>query len=126
MKWDEYSIGEIFIAVITIIYIYYLSKYKLILIEIQQYHVGKLDQAFAVAQEPSYFNYFFGGILLIIVLVGFSFVHIKCGKTLLNKLIISLINLLLLIVLIYVFWNPILTSFAVILCCGGIFSMSQS
>jgi TM2 domain-containing membrane protein YozV len=126
MEWDEFSVGEIFIAVATVIYIIFLNEYKLKLLEIQKMYTGTIDQAFAVTTDPDYFNYFFLGLGIIVVLIGFSILHIKMGTDTFKKIVITLINVVLLVILLRVFMDPIVTSFAVVLACGGLFALSQS
>lgn len=120
MECDEYSIGEIVISVIVVIFIYFLSRYKLVVTEIQKSCAGTLEQAYAVVSEPNYFKYLFVGTTLTVILVGFSLTYIKYGNNSLNKIIISSINILLLILLVIVFKDSIFTIMVVFLCFAGL------
>ncbi|MDQ0149616.1 hypothetical protein ACFO6R_16095 [Eubacterium multiforme] len=113
-----YFILEGTIIGITIIFIIKLLLYNKILNSIQNGYSNELEKAIEVAKEPNYFNYLLagGGIILIL----FSYTIFILRKTFIDKkFIFALINIILGIWLLVVFWNPILTTFAILLFLGG-------
>lgn len=125
-KLDKYIVIEAFLFVATIVYTIFLGQYKIELRAIQNMYSTTLERAFAVVGEPHYFNYLFTGLLFIALLIGFTIVSFNKNPNITISIVTLVINIVLLIVLLTVFMDPILTSAAIVLLCGGVFAWTQS
>lgn len=125
MKLNKgYWISEFIILIGTIYFILKLNSYNKILMEIQSRYENEIRRALEVANEPSYLKYLFGGGLVILIIIGYTFIVIK--KLRLESTLIVLINIIILIVFFKVYWNPVLATFTVLLTIGGIFTLANS
>lgn len=120
-----YFIGEFLLIITTVVFTIKLNSYNKILSSIQSRYDNKIQQALEVASHPDYFTYFLLGIIFIALLVWYTVFTFK-AKIGNEILIVALINLILLIVLLIVFWNPIVTTFAVLLISGGVCMIANS
>lgn len=121
----KYFIGEFIVMIGTIVFIFKLNSYNKILQDIQNKYDNKIQQVLQIASEPDYFKYLLGGFIFILLLVLYT-VYVFKAKIGNEIFIIALINIILLIILIIVFWNPIITTFAVLLISGGVFIIANS
>lgn len=119
-----YWICEAIIFIGTLSFILKLNSYNKILLDIQSRYSNEIIKALEVAKEPSYFNYFFGGAFVIIVLIGYTMFVLKKLRG--ESILIVIINIILIIVFFKVYWNPVLATFAVLLTIGGIFAVANS
>lgn len=122
-----YMIGEGIVVVATLFFIMKLHKYNQVLHEIQKNYDNNIQKTIQIASEPNYFNYLLGGAFFIAVLVGYTLFIFKSGSSLEGiGWVLSLINICLLIILLVVFWNPVLATFAALLLGGGLFALANS
>lgn len=122
-KW--YYFFEVLVVGITIWFICRLKDYNQVLYNIQERYPSKIQQTFEIAAEPNYFNFLLGGGFFILLLVLFTFFILKM-KIEINGVIFLFVNFILLLVLLVTFWNPILTTFAMLLIGGTVFVMAGS
>lgn len=109
-----YLIGELIVMLVTLFFIFKLNSYNKILHDIQSIYNNKIQQTLEVAKEPNYFNYLILGFIFILLLVGYTILIFKARIG--NEFwIIMLMNSILLIALLIVFWNPVLATFATLL-----------
>lgn len=120
-----YFICEILVGIATLIFTIKLNSYNEILKSIQCKYDNEIEQALGIASHPDYFNYFLWGIIFIALLIGYTIFIFK-SRIGSEALIIFIINFVLLIVLLIIFWNPILTTFAILLLGGGIFTIANN
>lgn len=108
---------EAILIFLTVQFIIKLNNYSQILHLIQEKYSEdswfNIQMAIEIASEPSYFKYLIKGFLFIVLLVIYPYILFKFNRSI-DTIFIVLINLTLLIILLVVFCNPILTSFAVI------------
>jgi len=128
MIWLEklYFIGQGIIFVATTIFIVFLRRYNRSLAEIQEMYDSPLLRAWRIMEDPYYLRYLIAGLFFIVLLISFA---IKSFKVAIEDTPILLINvlvsLILLIILLVVFWNPILTTLAVIALGFGVLAYAK-
>lgn len=113
---------HIVIIVSVIIFICFLMQYNVLLHEIEIQYTGKFIQAFYMIQEPDFFRYFVGGICAGAVLISVSisdFLH-RDEYGIHLTIISILVNVIVLIILIIVYSNPVFTSFMAVVGTGGV------
>lgn len=102
------------VDVITIIFILLLCRYNKILYKIQVAHPNKIEQALYIMGEPNYVIYLIFGAVFVLLLVCISIWDIKCWQELEWKMfVLILANVILLLLLIHIYSNPIFTSFVI-------------
>lgn len=125
IKFKLYYLLELVVMAITIRFIWILHVYNQLIYIIRINYSDQVIQTLKVMSEPHYFNYLLGGGFFIFLLVVFTLFVIKT-KIGINGGIFLGINLILLIILLITFWNPVLATFAILLIGGGSFVMASS
>lgn len=116
----KYLIVDGLLIIIVSAFTAMLHLYNQKLYEIQLLYENSLSQTFAIVQEPDYFYYLIAGFVFIVLLIGAPVFCRKSRCNLLSICIIIFINLIMLIILLVVFWNPVLATFAAFLTFAGI------
>ena len=111
-----YQVIELILVIISLVFLYKLYFYKEYLsgnIIIKNY--GVIKEAFLILQEPNYFYYLFLGIVVLIMLIWFTYYCIKYERDEDIELVIVVIfNICLTLVVLIVFWSPILTTLCIV------------
>lgn len=104
---------NIVVYVLTIVYIYSLCNYNELLYQIQLRSTNKIEQIYRILSEDNFYTYLMLGALSVVILVVIMVYDVKkCFVLgLINTIILCVISLLILIVLIKVYSNPIVTTF---------------
>ena len=121
----EYLIGDGLLLLIVSVFTVMLHVYNQKLHEIQMLYENPISQAFAIAAEPYYYYYLIAGFVFIILLIGTPVFCKKKSCNLLSLCIIIFINLIMLIILLIVFWNPVLAAFATTLAIGALLTIAK-
>lgn len=121
-----YKIVEIVIVLITVWFLCKLYFYKEHLTnKIIEKNYGLLKEAWLILNEPDYFYYLIGGILVLIILIGFVYYCIKYEEDRgLILILVVVLNIMLSIIVLLVFWSPILTTLLVLGVVGLLLVMS--
>jgi|GEM_PF-2344597 hypothetical protein len=111
-----YQIVDVILVIISIYFLYKLYNYKEYLsdkILVKEY--GWLKEAFLIVQEPDYFYYLIGGLVVLIMLIGFIYYCINYEQDPGIELVVVVgLNIILTIIVLFVFWSPILTTLCII------------
>lgn len=84
-------------------------------------------KAFEIISDRNYMIIFFLGILTLIMLISVSIYTISHSyNDRFNKIIVPLINIILFVMLIVIYWNPIFLAFAMVAGVGGLFVLGSS
>lgn len=118
-EYRGYFIGEGIVVLLVGIFTFKLYKYNQILHEIQERFPNMIQQTIEIAQETNYINYLSGGFFFVFILIGYTVLVFK-ARLGMSGLVILCINFVLLVVLLIIFWNPVLATFACLLLGGGI------
>lgn len=117
-----YQIADVVLVIISIYFLYKLYNYKEYLSEkILVKEHGWLKEAFLIVQEPDYFNYLLCGLAVLAMLIGFIYYCIKYEQDPGIELVVVVgLNIILTVIILFVFWSPILTTLFII----GVFGFS--
>lgn len=117
-----YQIADVVLVIISIYFLYKLYNYKEYLSEkILVKEHGWLKEAFLIVQEPDYFNYLLCGLAILAMLIGFIYYCIKYEQDPGIELVVVVgLNIILTVIILFVFWSPILTTLFII----GVFGFS--
>lgn len=117
-----YQIADVVLVIISIYFLYKLYNYKEYLSEkILVKEHGWLKEAFLIVQEPDYFNYLLCGLVVLAMLIGFIYYCIKYEQDPGIELVVVVgLNIILTVIILFVFWSPILTTLFII----GVFGFS--
>lgn len=111
-----YQIVDVILVIISIYFLYKLYNYKEYLSEkilVKEY--GWLKEAFLIVQEPYYFNYLLGGLAVLAMLTGFIYYCINYEQDPGIELVVVVgLNIILTVIVLFVFWSPILTTLFII------------
>ena len=110
-----YQVLELILVIVTLIYFYkeYLSE------NIITKNYGVIKEAVLIVQEPNYFTYLLLGIIVLAILIGFTYYCIKYERDEDIELVIVVVfNIILTIIVLLVFWSPILTTLCVVVIMG--------
>ena len=111
-----YQIADVVLVIISIYFLYKLYNYKEYLSEkilVKEY--GWLKEAFLIVQEPDYFNYLLCGLAVLAMLIGFIYYCIKYEQDPGIELVVVVgLNIILTVIILFVFWSPILTTLFII------------
>ena len=111
-----YQIADVVLVIISIYFLYKLYNYKEYLSEkilVKEY--GWLKEAFLIVQEPDYFNYLLCGLVVLAMLIGFIYYCIKYEQDPGIELVVVVgLNIILTVIILFVFWSPILTTLFII------------
>jgi putative ABC transporter, permease protein len=111
-----YQIVEIILVIISLVFLFKLYNYKQYLTEkIIEKKFGLIKEAILIVKEPYYFHYLICGIGILIMLMGFIYYCIRYEQDSgLSLVIIVIFNIILTIIVLWVFWSPILTTLCII------------
>ena len=111
-----YQISDVVLVIISIYFLYKLYNYKEYLSEkILVKEHGWLKEAFLIVQEPDYFNYLLCGLAVLAMLIGFIYYCIKYEQDPGIELVVVVgLNIILTVIILFVFWSPILTTLFII------------
>lgn len=111
-----YQIADVVLVIISIYFLYKLYNYKEYLSEkILVKEHGWLKEAFLIVQEPDYFNYLLCGLVVLAMLIGFIYYCIKYEQDPGIELVVVVgLNIILTVIILFVFWSPILTTLFII------------
>lgn len=111
-----YQIADVVLVIISIYFLYKLYNYKEYLSEkILVKEHGWLKEAFLIVQEPYYFNYLLGGLAVLAMLIGFIYYCINYEQDPGIELVVVVsLNIILTVIVLFVFWSPILTTLFII------------
>ena len=111
-----YQIADVVLVIISIYFLYKLYNYKEYLSEkILVKEHGWLKEAFLIVQEPDYFNYLLCGLAVLAMLIGFIYYCIKYEQDPGIELVVVVgLNIILTVIILFVFWSPILTTLFII------------
>lgn len=116
MLKKAYQIADVVLVIISIYFLYKLYNYKEYLSEkilVKEY--GWLKEAFLIVQEPDYFNYLLCGLVVLAMLIGFIYYCIKYEQDPGIELVVVVgLNIILTVIILFVFWSPILTTLFII------------
>lgn len=116
MLKKSYQIADVVLVIISIYFLYKLYNYKEYLSEkilVKEY--GWLKEAFLIVQEPDYFNYLLCGLVVLAMLIGFIYYCIKYEQDPGIELVVVVgLNIILTVIILFVFWSPILTTLFII------------
>lgn len=115
-----YQVLELILVIVTLIFLYKLYFYKEYLSEnIITKNYGVIKEAVLIVQEPNYFIYLLLGIIVLAILIGFTYYCIKYERDEDIELVIVVVfNIILTIIVLLVFWSPILTTLCVVVIMG--------
>lgn len=115
-----YQVLELILVIVTLIFLYKLYFYKEYLSEnIITKNYGVIKEAVLIVQEPNYFTYLLLGIIVLAILIGFTYYCIKYERDEDIELVIVVVfNIILTIIVLLVFWSPILTTLCVVVIMG--------
>jgi len=113
--------ANIVVDIIALIYIFRLWQYNKLLYEVQAQYSSKIEQAFNVIKVSGFFSYLLCGIICASLLIAISvFIFKRRSDIGLTPVCVTILgNLLVLIVLIIVFSNPIFTTIVTVITAGG-------
>ena len=111
-----YQIVEIILVIISLVFLFKLYNYKQYLTEkIIEKKFGLIKEAILIVKEPYYFHYLICRIGILIMLMGFIYYCIRYEQDSgLSLVIIVIFNIILTIIVLWVFWSPILTTLCII------------
>ena len=111
-----YQIADVVLVIISIYFLYKLYNYKEYLSEkILVKEHGWLKEAFLIVQEPDYFNYLLGGLVVLAMLIGFIYYCINYEQDPgIELVVVVVLNIILTVIILFVFWSPILTTLFII------------
>lgn len=111
-----YQIVDVVLVIISIYFLYKLYNYKEYLSEkILVKEHGWLKEAFLIVQEPDYFNYLLGGLVVLAMLIGFIYYCINYEQDPgIELVVVVVLNIILTVIILFVFWSPILTTLFII------------
>lgn len=117
----EKIVANILIDAATIIYIIFLCKYNKVLYGIQAQYASKIVAAWHIVCEPDFFWYFILGAVFALVLILVSLWDFRTWREagILETIVSIILNLIVLVVLLKVYSNPVFTAFVIVLGCIG-------